>query len=323
MKFNLRTSDYSQAGKAAADDLVRSFAAARRNSPDFGKMAQNAASLRSKKKIEGINAAADVTQYGIRAAGEVASTKIKESAKRSRDSAKRKAGALATAGKLVSSAGTLYGDSKDIKLRDTSDSQYQTGRMTSAQEELEKATKALETFNSGVNPETGKPYSERPSSGSPSGGSTPTQTGGESSSENSGGGGSGGTVSADTSAQHTAGPGKLSKAQIKDLALAQGFTPEQASIVVGIAGGESGFDPSNSTVRSGLHAKTGEDSVGLMQINWGYHKDSGWLQDLGITSRDQLFDPATNLKAAKYLHDGRGGFGDWTVYEKGIYQDYL
>ena len=122
------------------------------------------------------------------------------------------------------------------------------------------------------------------------------------------------------SAQHSAGPGAMSKQAIKDLAISQGFSPQDAAIVVGIAGGESGYDPSNSTARSGLKAKTGEDSVGLMQINWGYHKDSGWLQDLGITSREQLFDPATNMKAAKYLHSGRGGFGDWTVYNEGIYK---
>jgi hypothetical protein len=52
---------------------------------------------------------------------------------------------------------------------------------------------------------------------------------------------------------------------------------QQAGVVVGIAGGESGFDPTNSTRRSGLFKTDGEDSVGLMQINWGYHKDRGWL----------------------------------------------
>ena len=45
-----RSSNFAQAGKAAADDLVRSFAAARRNSPDYGKIAQSAASIRSQEK---------------------------------------------------------------------------------------------------------------------------------------------------------------------------------------------------------------------------------------------------------------------------------
>jgi len=60
-----------------------------------------------------------------------------------------------------------------------------------------------------------------------------------------------------------------------------------------------------------------------MQINWGYHKDSGWLQNLGITKREQLYDPKTNLKAARYLYEQNNNFNDWTVYDKGIYKDYL
>jgi hypothetical protein len=134
----------------------------------------------------------------------------------------------------------------------------------------------------------------------------------------------GSPVSTSTSAQQSfSADGVMSKQSIKDLAIGAGFSPDQAGIVVGIAGGESGYDPTNSTRRSGLYADSGEDSVGLMQINWGYHKDSGWLQGLGINSREDLFDPAKNMKAAKYLYDGRGGFGDWTVYNEGIYKDKM
>lgn len=131
------------------------------------------------------------------------------------------------------------------------------------------------------------------------------------------------TVSPALSANHSAlEGGKLSKPEILNLALRSGFTPQQAQDVVGIAGGESGYDASNSTIRSGLYQKEGEDSVGLMQINWGYHKDKGWLQDLGINKREDLFDPVKNMKAAKYLHSGRGGFQDWTVYNTGDYLDF-
>ncbi len=131
------------------------------------------------------------------------------------------------------------------------------------------------------------------------------------------------TVSPTLSANHSAlEGGKLSKPDILNLALSSGFTPQQAQDVVGIAGGESGYDASNSTIRSGLYQKEGEDSVGLMQINWGYHKDKGWLQDLGINKREDLFDPVKNMKAAKYLHSGRGGFQDWTVYNTGDYLDF-
>lgn len=118
-------------------------------------------------------------------------------------------------------------------------------------------------------------------------------------------------------------PNTLSKEEVKQYALDAGFTPDQAFMVTGISGGESRRDPTNSTKRSGLFARTGEDSVGLMQINWGYHKGRGWLQNLGITSREQLFDPATNMKAAKFLFDQKGTFDDWTVYNTGEYKDWL
>jgi LysM domain len=49
---------------------------------------------------------------------------------------------------------------------------------------------------------------------------------------------------------------------------------------------------------------------GLFQINWEPHK--AWLGGLGITSPDQLFDGATNAKAAFALYQRSGGWGPWT-----------
>ena len=70
------------------------FAAARRNSPDFGKMAQQAGAIRSKIKQEGINAAAKVTRTGIQTAANVKENEIKIKAKAGLAKSKRKAGAL-------------------------------------------------------------------------------------------------------------------------------------------------------------------------------------------------------------------------------------
>ena len=130
-------------------------------------------------------------------------------------------------------------------------------------------------------------------------------------------------VSSAPAAAEPALGGQLSKSQVRKLALGAGFSPSEAATVVGIAGAESRRIPSNSTKKSGLYQRPNEDSVGLMQINWGYHKNRGWLQKLGITKREQLFDPATNMKAAKYLYDGRGNFGDWSVYNSGKYREWL
>lgn len=116
--------------------------------------------------------------------------------------------------------------------------------------------------------------------------------------------------------------GSYTKQQVVDLAVSVGFSAADAQTVSQIAKGESGRDPTNSTERSGLRAETGEDSVGMMQINWGFHKNRGWLQKLGINKREDLFDPVLNMKAALYLHNSAKGFGDWTVYTSGEYANY-
>ena len=158
-----RSSNFAQAGKSAADDMVRSFAAARRNSPDYGKLAETAATIRSKEKQAAIKAEAAVTKTGIQAAGEVKAYKTKVKAEGELKQAKRKAGALAVAGQMFNDSGTAYWDSKDIKLRDTSDSNYEQPGKASAEEALETAIKNSELVEQGINPETGKPYGKQTS----------------------------------------------------------------------------------------------------------------------------------------------------------------
>ena len=48
---------------------------------------------------------------------------------------------------------------------------------------------------------------------------------------------------------------------------------------------------------------------GLFQIYWNVHKS--WLADIGITSDQQLYDPATNARAAYALYQRAGGWGPW------------
>ena len=285
-------SNYAQAGKAVARDAAKTFDVARKNSVDFGGLAQAAMKVRSNEKIAAMKAEASVTKSSINAQ---AYGKVKDA---KRDIAK--SGVMRKAGGLIALG--MDGFRKEEKT-DYSSMRERIDRDRAKATELRTQSEAIDT--------TPKPTE---TSAANTGGTATSSASTTSSS---------GNVSSDISAQHSAGGGILSKAQIKQYAEQAGFSPENAATVVGIAGGESGYDPTNSTVRSGLHAKTGEDSVGLMQINWGYHKDSGWLQGLGINKREDLFDPVKNMKAAKYLYDGRGNFGDWTVHNKGIYKDYL
>ncbi len=48
---------------------------------------------------------------------------------------------------------------------------------------------------------------------------------------------------------------------------------------------------------------------GVFQIYWSVHRS--WLGGLGITSADQLYDPATNARAALALYERSGGWGPW------------
>lgn len=49
---------------------------------------------------------------------------------------------------------------------------------------------------------------------------------------------------------------------------------------------------------------------GLFQLYWEVHKS--WMADIGITSADQLFDPATNARAAYAMYQRAGGFSPWS-----------
>jgi soluble lytic murein transglycosylase-like protein len=51
--------------------------------------------------------------------------------------------------------------------------------------------------------------------------------------------------------------------------------------------------------------------VGVFQMHWEAHKS--WLIDMGISSRDQLFDARTNIEAAYTLYQRSGGWGPWAL----------
>ena len=89
-------SNYAQAGKAVANDAAKTFDAARKNSVDFGGLAQAAMKVKSEEKIAAMRAEASVTESSIAAQKY---TKIKDA---KRDAAKsgvmRKAGGLIALG---------------------------------------------------------------------------------------------------------------------------------------------------------------------------------------------------------------------------------
>ena len=120
MKFNLRTGNFAKAGKAAADDAVRSQIAARKHSADFGKMAQQAQTIRSEVKREGIKAATKVATAGIKAYTDVKTTKMKADAQEQYKKDKRFAGVVSAAGGVVSKGLIGLGE-KPAERRDSSE----------------------------------------------------------------------------------------------------------------------------------------------------------------------------------------------------------
>ena len=113
MNFNsIGGRDYSQAGKAVANDAIRSFAASRRNSPNFGKMAQEAANIRSNEKRAMTKLAARTAVDGINAKSRVAQNEVNVEAKENLRGAKRKAGVLAAGGKFFGQASTYMGEKR-------------------------------------------------------------------------------------------------------------------------------------------------------------------------------------------------------------------
>ncbi|MFT6291852.1 MAG: LysM repeat protein [Ilumatobacter sp.] len=50
---------------------------------------------------------------------------------------------------------------------------------------------------------------------------------------------------------------------------------------------------------------------GIFQIYWTVH--DVWLVDIGITDDQQLYDPATNARAAYALYQRAGGWGPWAL----------
>lgn len=297
-----RSSNFAQAGKSAADETVRAFAASRRNSTDFGKLTQKAATLRSGEKIAAMKAAQHVTKAGINAAANVKTNELKIEGETALRKGKRKAGALAAGGKLIASAGEYLNEPRKKRTIGSEDSWYDS-QIKAQEDQLVKYSNLLNDKS-----DTSTSVSNTSTSSS-SGGKTVAPSSNTS---------TGGAIS---SFDKTGKKGKYSVADMTQFAIDAGFTPEQARTMGAIGMGESGGNPGIDTVQSGLDPnKSGEYSIGIFQINAQAHGDK--LAKLGYTE-DDLRDPAKNAQVAKMVHDEVGGFTPWSVYKSGKHTPYL
>lgn len=286
--FNIKTSNFSQAGNAAADDAIKSFAAARRNSPDFGKMAQQAGAIRSKIKQEGINAAARVTRAGIQTAANVKENEINIKAKQGLAKSKRKAGALAAAGKMFATAGQFGGEKR--KKREISDTSPLDSRIKS----LRSGAADLRTQAEGIDVTV-------PQSGS----STQNTSSGETGSTNSS------TVtspSISTSTTSSGTDGSTAMRLMGDLTK-DGYTPTQAAAIVGNAQHES----ANFTAHEEFSPNSyGTKGAGFFQ--WTNAGGSNRRDNFENFARQQGLDPKSYEANTRFMmHELKGGAGNhWT-----------
>ena len=116
--------------------------------------------------------------------------------------------------------------------------------------------------------------------------------------------------------------GNYDATKLTQLARSVGMPENKIPTMVAIALAESGGD----SAAHNPDASTGDNSYGLWQINMLGDLGPDRRQKFGIKSNEELFDPVTNAKAAKYVMEKGGGLKAWSTYKgegKGAYAQFL
>lgn len=108
----------------------------------------------------------------------------------------------------------------------------------------------------------------------------------------------------------------LSRSQLSGLAQSVGFTGNDVNIAVAVALAESGGNP------RAYNGAGRDNSYGLWQINMIGSLGPARRKQFGLTSNDQLYDPATNARAAFAIKKG-SGWSAWTTYTSGKYKRHM
>ena len=260
--------------------MVRSFAAARRNAPDYGKLAETAATIRSKEKQAAMEVQAAVTKTGIQAAGNVKSNKIKTKAEGELKQAKRKAGALATAGTMFGTAGSFAGEKRTKREVGSEDSWYDD-RIQHERDKAAELRKQAESYG------------------------TTTDTTDATTDGNTGGNGSG-KVDSTTG---NSGGGQETAMRYMTTLTEQGYTPVQAAGIVGNAQ----YETANFTA----HEEFGPNSFGTKGagvLQWTNTGDSKRRDNFESYAAARGLDPKSfEANSGFMIHEMQGNSGNhWT-----------
>ena len=140
------TSNYAQAGKAVADDAARILDTTRKNSVNFGELAQASRELQSKKNAAMSKADSEVAQAKVAADAKVKVNKEEIYRDELRAKSRRKAGVVAALGKAGAGMADLF-MGKPPK-RDHSSSIALQEKLTKDADELRAGIKPID-FNGG------------------------------------------------------------------------------------------------------------------------------------------------------------------------------
>ena len=290
-----RSSNFAQAGKSAADETVRAFAASRRNAPKYGELAQKAQRLRSEEKIAAMKAEQQVAKAGIVAQTNVKTNQIKLDAESELKSAKRKAGALAAGGKLIAQAGNFMDEPRKKREVGSEDAWYD--------EQIKAQQTNYQQYVDILN-------------GNKTEGATPKvqneplpQTAPKTTVPNTGGTGSSSTskTSGPTSSRKTNG-GSTAMRLMTDLTN-DGYTPIQAAGIVGNAQYESANFTAHEEFAPNAYGTKG---AGFFQ--WTNAGGSNRRDSFEAHARGKGLDPRSYEANTSYMmHEMKGGAGNhWT-----------
>ena len=109
----------------------------------------------------------------------------------------------------------------------------------------------------------------------------------------------------------------ISDGAIAAAAKGAGLSGDAVAVAVAIALAESG---GNTTSHNGVPP---DNSYGLWQINMLGSMGPERRKQFGLTSNEQLYDPATNARAMYSISNGGKNWKPWTTYTRGTYLAFM
>ena len=275
-------SSWGDAGRQAGKTFAQIAETTRKYSPKYDELAKLGIEARAKEKESAIVAERKVRVAETKAETYVKTTDIKTDAALAANKSKRKAGMVAAAGQAIGLG--LMKDTEAPPATKPIDRSASYAALDAADARADASEAAL-----------GKP-TEIASADTPV---AAKQKG-------------------TNNYSFTPGNTSLNVQGLQSLAEGAGFKGEDARTMAAIAMAESSGNPKAHNP----NASTGDNSYGLFQINMLGGMGPERRGQFGIESNEQLFNPATNVKAAKQVYDSQG-FGAWSVYTSGKYKDFL